>query len=36
MTDQQLISKIAMLSSKQLKQELLSYLDYLLSKQFAS
>jgi hypothetical protein len=33
MTDQQIYSKLFLLSSKQLKQELLNYLDYLLAKQ---
>jgi hypothetical protein len=35
MTDQQIYSKLFSLSSKQLKQDLLNYLDYLLAKQFS-
>jgi hypothetical protein len=34
MTDQQIYSKLFLLNSEQLKQDLLSYLEYLLSKQF--
>jgi hypothetical protein len=34
MTDQQIFSKLYLLSSKPLKEELIHYLDYLLAKQF--
>jgi len=34
LTDNLIYSRLSLLSSEQLKQELLSYIDYLLSKQF--
>jgi len=34
-TDKQIHSKMSLLNSEQLKEELLFYLDYLLSKQFS-
>ncbi|MBP6664860.1 MAG: DUF2281 domain-containing protein [Chitinophagales bacterium] len=36
MTDQQIYTKISLLNTEQLKNELSSFLDYLLAKQFAT
>lgn len=35
-SERQIYSKLSLLNSEPLKQELLSYIDYLLNKQFAT